>query len=151
MMIKVILSKAVTGLGGPGTVKSVADGYARNFLFPKGLAELATADKLQALATQEAVRQQKFEERGAEFQQAIAKLNTIKLTFKRKATSTGKLFAAIAVAEIAAELSQALAITIDPEMIMVESPIKSTGEHSVKVIFAPDLLGEFKIIVEPNG
>lgn len=142
------MKKAVTGLGGPGTVKSVADGYARNFLFPRGLAEIATAEKLAGLEALQLNSAKKISEQRAEFAKILNAPDKINLVFKRKPTSTGKLFAAVSLTEIASELSKKLQLTVTPEMLMVEDPIKSIGEHSVKIILAPDLFGEFIVTVE---
>jgi large subunit ribosomal protein L9 len=148
MLIKVILKKAVTGMGGPGTVKAVSDGYARNFLFPRGLAEMATPDKLLALESLQISSAKKISEQREEFTKVLNAPEKINLVFKRKPTSTGKLFAAVPLSEIAATLSKKLQLEVSPEMLEAAEPIKSIGEHSVKVILAPDMFGEFLVTVE---
>ena len=148
MLVKVILKKAVTGMGGPGTVKAVTDGYARNFLFPRGLAEIATPEKMAALESLQLTSAKKMSEQRAEFAKILNAPDKINLVFKRKPTSTGKLFAAVPLSEIASELSKKLQLEVAPEMLEVAEPIKNVGEHSVKIILAPDLFGEFMVTVE---
>lgn len=148
MLIKVILKKAVTGLGGPGTVKAVSDGYARNFLFARGLAEMATPERMAALESLQIASAKKTLEQREEFAKVLNAPEKINLSFKRKPTSTGKLFAAVPLSEIAIELGKKLQLEVSPEMLEVAEPIKSIGEHSVKVIMAPDMFGEFMVTVE---
>lgn len=138
----------MTGLGGPGTVKAVTDGYARNFLFPRGLAEMATPEKLATLESLQMSSVKKMSEQRDEFTKIFNAPDKINLSFKRKPTSTGKLFAAVPLSEIAAELGKKLQLEVSPEMLEVAEPIKSIGEHSVKVIMAPDMFGEFMVTVE---
>lgn len=148
MLIKVILKKAVTGLGGPGTVKAVSDGYARNFLFARGLAEMATPERMAALESLQLSSAKKMFEQREEFAKVLSVPEKINLVFKRKPTSTGKLFAAVPLSEIASELSKRVQLVVTPEMLEVAEPIKSIGEHSVKVMMAPDMFGEFIVTVE---
>jgi len=145
--MKVILKQAVTGIGGAGTVKEVPDGYARNFLFPKGLAYPATKQKLKELeATQEA-KAQEIEAKRGEYQAILEKLTDMQVSFGKKATKTGKLFAAITKEVIAKELGEQLKTKIDEDNIQIDQPVKSLGEHIVKLAFSEDLAGEFKVIV----
>ncbi|OGB74151.1 50S ribosomal protein L9 [candidate division Kazan bacterium RBG_13_50_9] len=145
--MRIILRKAVTGIGGPGTVKEVSTGYARNFLLPRGLAEIATAPKLRETESQKAAKAKAVEEKQAQLAGVLGRLSGITLKFKKKATKTGKLFAAVSLDAIADELSKIVRISIEPGMLQAGEPIKSIGEHSVKLVVAPDMLGEFKVTV----
>jgi len=145
--MKVILNQAVTGLGGAGTVKDVSDGYARNFLFPKGLAYPATKQKLKELENLQENRAQEIEEKKEKYQKILAGLSELKIAFSKKATKTGKLFAATTREAIAEVLSEKLKTKIDPEMVEIDQPIKSVGEHIVKLVFSEELMGEFKVVV----
>ena len=145
--MKVILKKAVTGLGGPGTVKEVADGYARNFLIARGLAEVATNSKLQEMESQRASKAKGSAEHQAKMAEVFGKLAEANIMFQRKATPTNKLFAAISLQTVAEELSKKIHFEIDPESLSVDEPIKSLGEHIVK-LHSGDKSGEFKVTVE---
>lgn len=146
--MKIILKQAVTGLGASGTVKDVASGYARNFLFPKGLAYPATPQRLKELEQIQLVKTQELEGKKEQYQKILDSLDNLHIEFIKKATKTGKLFAAISKEAIAKELSQKLKIEIDPEFLEVAQPIKSVGKHPVKLVFSPDLQKEFKITVK---
>ena len=146
--MKIILKKPVAGLGHPGDIKDVAVGYARNFLIVRGLAEMATPDKI-ANIEQQKVRKEKDEATiTSEWQSIVNQLSGITLKFKRKASKAGKLFAAISSEDISAALSKQLKTKIDDRYLIIETPIKSTGEHMLQLAFSPDLQGSFKIIVE---
>jgi len=145
--MKIILKQAVTGLGASGTIKDVASGYARNFLFPKGLAYPATPQRLKELEQIQLAKAQELEGKKEQYQKILDSLDNLQIEFVKKATKTGKLFAAISKEAIAKELSKKLKIEIDLEAIQIAQPIKSIGEHLVKLVFSPDLQKEFKIIV----
>lgn len=146
--MKVILKQAVTGLGGSGEVKDVADGYAHNFLFVKGLAIPATTGMLKELEKKQIAKAKNLEAKREQYQKVLADLSKASIEFIKKATKTGKLYATISKEYIALELGKKLKIDINSEMIEVTEAIKSVGEHMVKLVFAPDLTGEFKVIVK---
>lgn len=145
--MKIILKKAVTGLGGPGTVKEVADGYARNFLIARGLAEMATTGKLQEMEVKQASKAKGSAEHKAKLIEVLTKLPEINLMFQRKATPTNKLFAAISLDTIAEELGKKIHWEVDPELLSVDEPIKSLGEHIV-TLQSDAQSGQFKVTVE---
>jgi len=146
-MMKVILKKEVAGLGHSGEVKEVADGYARNFLVLRGLAELATPDRLERLQEQQKKVQKEFESLRKQWEKTIGELPDIHLVFKRKATRLGKLFAAVGADQIAMALAEKTTTKIDPAAIVLAKPVKSLGEHTIKIVFSPELQGEFKLTV----
>ncbi|HAR54804.1 TPA: 50S ribosomal protein L9 [Patescibacteria group bacterium] len=145
--MKVILKKEVAGLGHPGEVKEVAPGYARNFLMLRGLAEMATPEKLEQLEKQQEKKQKDFEKIHQKWQDIVKMLPNIHLVFKRKASKLGKLFAGVGADHIAADLSTKVHYAVDPVSVILSKPIKSLGEHTVKVVFSPNLEGEFHITV----
>ena len=148
--MKVILTKEVAGLGHAGDVKEVAPGYARNFLVLRGLAELATPEKVAQLKKQEDKKRQEFEKLHQKWQGIIEELPKIHLVFKRKASKLGRLFAAIGSDSIAEELAAKVKEKIDPAAIALAKPLKKLGEHTVKVVFSPELQGEVNITVLPE-
>ncbi len=145
--MKVILKKEVAGLGHPGEVKEVAPGYARNFLMLRGLAEMATPEKIEQLKKQEEKKRKDFEKIHQKWQDIIKMLPEVHLVFKRKASKLGRLFAGVGADNIAAELSTKVNYAVDPASVTLPKPIKSLGEHTVKVVFSPELEGEFQITV----
>lgn len=148
--MKVILKKEVAGLGHPGEVKEVAPGYARNFLMLRGLAEMATPEKLAQLKKQQEKKQKDFEKLHQKWQDVINELPNVHLVFKRKSSKLGRLFAGVGADNIAAELSTKVNFAVDPASVILPKPIKKLGEHTVKVVFSPELYGEFQITILPE-
>ena len=145
--MKIILKKAVTGLGGPGTVKEVADGYAHNFLIARGLAVMANAGQLKDMEAKATARVKHHAEHQSKLAEVLAKLPEVNLVFKRKATPTDKLFAAISAETVAEELSKAVRSEISSDLLFIAEPIKSLGEHIVK-LHSGDKSGQFTVTVE---
>ncbi|GAB4506006.1 MAG: 50S ribosomal protein L9 [Anaerolineales bacterium] len=148
--MQVLLLKDVPNLGKAGTVKNVADGYARNFLFPKKLAVPATPEAMkQAEAIRKAAlrRQQRIEEEA----EALAKeLEAVSLTFKAKAGESGKLYGSVTAAHIAEALSAKVGMEFDKRKIDLEEPLKELGEHQVRIKLAPTVSASVRVVIEPE-
>ena len=131
--MKLILTQEVDGLGSPGDVVEVKDGYGRNYLVPRGLATRwtrggqKTIDSIKIARTSRAVRDL---DHAAEIK---AKLEASPIHVKVRAGESGRLFGAVTVTEIAAALSEATGEGIDKRTIVVTNPIKSLGAHQVSV------------------
>lgn len=148
--MKIIFMTDVQGVAHKGEVKDVADGYARNFLLPKGWAEFATPEKLAEARALKAKQMAMLDARKGEFQEVVGKIEKTSVNFKKKASKTGKLFAAITPEHIAKELSDMFKTEIKPEMIKIEKQIKEVGEHLVDVVFHPEIQGKVKVTVGPE-
>ena len=109
--MKVILKQAVTGLGGSGEIKEVSNGYARNFLFAKGLAIPATSGMLKELEKKQIAKAKNIESKKEEYQKVLANLNKTSIEFIKKATKTGKLYATISKDDIAKELGKKIKLS----------------------------------------
>lgn len=148
--MQVLLLKDVPNLGKAGTVKSVADGYARNYLFPQKLAVPATPEALkQAEAIRKAAlrRQQRMEEEA----EALAKeLEAISLTFKAKAGESGKLYGSVTAAHIAEALSAKMGMEFDKRKIDLEESLKELGEHQVRIKLSPMVSASIRVVIEPE-
>jgi len=149
--MKIIFVQDVPGVARKGEVKDVADGYARNFLLPKGLAEFATLERLQELEAKQVKEQAKLDARKGEFQKVVGQLEKTHVVFRKKVSKTGKLFAAITPMHIAKKLSDMFKTEIKPEMIKIENQIKEVGEHLIEVVFHPEVKGKIKITVESES
>jgi large subunit ribosomal protein L9 len=137
--MKVILQKEVDKLGTPGDVVDVADGYARNFLIPKGLAASASKG---AVKHAERLREAHEKRQRAELEaaQAIAeRLSSASLRVPAKAGEDGRLFGSITVHHLADEIEKIAGAEIDRKQIHLEEPIRSVGAHEVKVHLHPDV------------
>ncbi len=128
--MKVILLKDVRGLGQLHNIKEVSDGYATNFLFPQGLAEAATAQKIETLiAKKEAHESQlRTQEAALDIIIAAAEAKTISLTVR--ATEKGGLFKALTKKDIVQALQKEYSLVV-PEGVVHSDPIKTIGEHAI--------------------
>ena len=126
--MKVILLKDVKGTGVKGDVVNVSDGYARNFLFPKGLAVEATKSNLNELKNKERAQQKRIEQEKQEARELAKKISDITLVIKAKSGENGKLFGSVTNKEIAQELKKQHNITIDRKKIVLDEPIKQLGQ-----------------------
>jgi large subunit ribosomal protein L9 len=147
--VQAILLKSVDGLGDAGTVVNVARGYMRNFLLPRGLAELATPARIAEVQRREEGRR-RAEERAVEESRQLAELlgRTI-LTLKAKAGDDGRLFGSITSADVAEAIREARNVDIDRRRITVEPAIRAVGTYSVPIELGPGLSAEVKTIVSP--
>lgn len=148
--MKVLLIKDVYKLGRAGDVKKVADGYARNYLIPQGLAILATPG---ALKRAEAIRAQAAARRAAlnnELSGLAQRINGLVLTFPARASETGKLYGSVTPQMIAEAINQKLGTQINRHQVETE-PIRTLGEHHARVRLTVDLLPEVRIIVHREG
>jgi len=144
-----ILTKDVGGLGEAGNVVNVSRGYMRNYLLPRGLAELATAGRVEEIRRLEEARQEsaaKAQEMASEYADLLGR--TV-LTLKAKAGGDGRLFGSITSADIAAAIFEAREIRIDRQKVIVDPPIRSVGTYGAKVELAPGVVAEVKTIVSP--
>lgn len=148
--MQVLLLKDVPNLGKAGTVKNVADGYARNYLFPKKLAVPATPE---AMKQAEAIRQaaMRKQQRIEEAAETLAKeLETVTLTFKAKAGESGKLYGSVTAAHIAEALSAKMGMEFDKRKIDLEDSLKELGTHQVRIKLAPAVTASVRVVVEPE-
>jgi large subunit ribosomal protein L9 len=146
--MKVLLTETVDNLGSAGEIKKVADGYARNFLIPKGLAVPATEGALKQaeLRRQAETRRQKREEVKAE--SLAGTLSQVTLTFQAKAGETDKLYGSITNADIAEALERETGQAIDKRKVELEEPIRELGSYYVPIKLLPDLAPRITVIVE---
>jgi len=148
--MKVILLKDVLHLGQKGEVKEAKEGYARNFLFPHGLAKPATSENLKEAERLKRERETKNQSELAGFQTALDKLKESGIEMEAKANEQGGLFRAITPKQIISALAKNGAGEIKEDDLNIEEPIKKTGEHSIE-IKRLDISGKIKILVKAKG
>jgi len=146
--MKVLLTETVDNLGSAGEVKKVADGYARNFLIPKGLAVPVTAGVLKQaeLQRQAEVKRQEREKVKAEL--LARTLSQVTLTFQVKAGEKDKLYGSITNADIVEVLERETGQAIDKRKVELEEPIRELGSYYVPIKLLPDLAPRITVIVE---
>ena len=146
--MKVFLKKDVPGVGKAQQVVTVADGYARNYLMPRGLAVLATEDAV-SLARQHAESTERREERTRERSEALAsQLADQEIRFKVKAGETGRLYGSITTADIAEKIAHLLGSDFDKHWIQMERPLRDVGSHTVDLRLEGGVRGRVKVLVE---
>ncbi|MGI6733524.1 MAG: 50S ribosomal protein L9 [Anaerovoracaceae bacterium] len=146
--MKVILLQDVKGLGKANTVANVSDGYARNFLIPKGLVKEATPANMREL---ERIQAENAARRAESFEaaQALAKrIAMLRVTIKSKGGESGRLFGSITAKDIADSLKEQHDIEIDKKKFVLEAPIKQMGEHAVEIKLFTDVTAKLRVIVE---
>lgn len=148
--MQVILLKDVKGVGRKGEITEASDGYARNFLFPQGLAKAATISSVSDLKHRQAERDAKREALHAELEALAKKLSGSEVVIKAKPNNSGGLFASINERLIAHHLSEMLGKEVEERSVIMTSPIKELGEF--EVLWAPtdDIKQTVKISVEKD-
>ncbi len=144
--MKVILKDEVPSLGGVGDVVQVADGYARNYLVPKGLAVKATRGNLKTLGAQRQAwlkKQQRIKEVAVSLK---GKLESLSLNFSRKAGEDEKLFGSVTSIDIETALKEK-GFDLDRRKINLTEPIKALGVFTVPVKLHPEVSADLKIWV----
>jgi large subunit ribosomal protein L9 len=134
--VRVILKADIKGVGKAGSILDVADGHARNFLLPRGLAEEATAGNLAQLEGRRAAKQKRDDKTLAEAKSLAATLESRPVTVRAKGGEQGKLFGAVTNAQIADAVAAGFGVTIDRHKFELHEPIKSAGDHRCVVRLA---------------
>ena len=145
--MKVILKADVRGKGKKGQMIEVAEGYARNFLLPKGLAVLATADAMNTMRLQEKAKAKADAEAKPAATEIAEKLKGLQVKVASKGGEGGKLFGAVTGREIAAALKEQHGVDIDSKKLVLDEPIKSFGSYQVKAKLGFEISGTVYVIV----
>jgi large subunit ribosomal protein L9 len=146
--MKVILTKDIKGTGYIGEIINVSDGYARNFLFPKGLAKEATPQNLNiAKQQQKANENRKLLER-LSAEEAAKKLKGLRVIVKEKCGENGRLFGSVTSKEISDAIMKQHGIEIDKKRIVLEDNIKELGEITLQVKLHAGISTDIVVSVE---
>lgn len=147
--MKVILKQNVKNIGKKDEICEVSDGYARNYLFPRGLAAVADATALNIARSKEAAADFHEAENVAAAKALAAKIGGNTVTIKTKGGASGRLFGKVTSKEVAAELSKLAGATIDKKKVELETrDIKDAGVYNAKVRLYTGVIAEFKVNVE---
>lgn len=133
--MKVIFLQDVKGSGKKGEVKTVADGYARNMLLPKGYAVEATAKNMNLLEGQKASAQHKIDLEIAAAKESAAKVKGKKVKISAKAGSNGKLFGSVTAGNVADALNEQFGVKVDKKKIALSTDIKNFGSYTAVIKF----------------
>ena len=144
--MKIILQREVEKLGVPGDIVNVKDGYARNYLLPRGMAIPASRGAVKHAERLREAHDSRVEKARAAAEGLVAQLSKTRLRVVSKAGEDGKLFGSVTAQHLADELTKAVGQPIDRKGIHLEEPIRSLGTHEVEVHVPPDL--DAKVTVE---
>ncbi len=148
--MRVILRREVAGLGRPGDVKDVADGYAQNFLLPRGLAIEATAGELKVLARARDAKRAKQDRAHADAEELAKRLTEMTLVFRLKAGEQGKTFGSVTSKDIAEALQHAHKVDVDKTKVHLPESLKSLGVHKVEIRLLTDVRANVTVAIEPE-
>jgi len=130
--MKVILLQNINNVGAKGEVKSVSDGFAGNYLFPKKLAVPATEQTMLNLQSQSFKRENQLTRQRTELLSLVGKLNGREVIITAKTSAKGTLYKSISAKDIALEIKRQLGYNIDEKCLLLEQPFKIAGEFKVK-------------------
>ncbi len=132
--MKIILQKPVEQLGNPGDVAEVADGYARNYLIPRGLAIKAERGALKHAETLKRGHTSRLTKQKGEYEAIASKLIAAgTLRISARAGEEGKLFGSVTAADISEAVAAQAGVTVDRKDVHLDEPIRSVGTHEVRI------------------
>lgn len=144
--MKIILKEDLAHLGKIGELATVKDGYARNFLLPKGLAVVATRQELVRVEAQRARLDRQRTEALEEATKEAERLKDLKLTIEVKVSDEGQMYGSVGVNEISRELEEK-GFEIEKRQILLTEPIKELGEHTVPIRIHTELTVDVPVTV----
>jgi large subunit ribosomal protein L9 len=148
MAVEVLLMDAVAGLGIEGDVVSVADGYARNYLFPKNLASEVTEGKKRQIEKKRVERLALMKKEQAAAEELAKKFDNLSCTITVKTSESGKLFGSVSAAQIVENLSEQ-GVTLEARQLKLKAPLHELGVFDVTVDLHPEVQATLKVwIVE---
>ena len=145
--MKVVFLADVKGQGKKDQIKEVSDGYARNFLLPKGLAAVADAKVMNEIKNREASKQHKIDVERAEAKAIADKLSKITVKIAAQAGADGKLYGSVTSKDIAESLEKQFGIVIDKRKLALPDPIRSYGVYALDVKLYTDVSGKVNVSV----
>ena len=146
--MKVILLTDVKGKGKKGQMIEVSDGYARNYMLPRKLAQEATADAVNTMRMNDKATAERQARERAEAVALSKQLRELTLIVKAKGGGAGRLFGAVPTTEIADALKKNAGITIDKRKLVLDENIKNVGTYTVKAKLGYEIVGQFTVKIE---
>lgn len=152
MATKVILTQDVEHLGATGTVQTVKEGFARNYLLPKGLAEIATPGAIKQVQERAQAMERRIRKQEDELRSLAEKIAAATVRFTARVGDQGRLFGSVTASDIATELSRVVGEEVDRRKIALDEPIRVIGTHKVPVRLVGRLVPEATVeVVGENG
>ncbi|MBQ4121145.1 MAG: 50S ribosomal protein L9 [Clostridia bacterium] len=145
--MKVILTQDVKAQGKKGDLIDVSEGYARNFLFPKKLAEPASAKAMNELKKREEAHKYKIDTETAEAKDIAEKLSKVTVTIALTAGNDGRPYGSVTSKEIAENLEKIHGIVLDKRKIVLDKPIRTFGQYTLDAKLYTGVVGKINLIV----
>ena len=146
--MKVILLTDVKGKGKKGQMIEVSDGYARNYMLPRKLAQEATAEAVNTMRMNDKATAERQARERAEAVAISKQLRELTLVVKAKGGGAGRLFGAVTTTEIADALKKNAGINIDKRKLVLDENIKNVGTYTVKAKLGYEIVGQFSVKIE---
>ena len=148
--MELILRDDVDKLGRRGDVVKVAEGYARNYLLPRGLGMAVTATNKAMIEKERKAHEARLAKEKAEFESLAQRIASLRFIAPRKVGENEVLYGSVTGADIA-EFLKAKGIEIDKRKVQLEEPIKKLGEHEVGIKLHPEVVATLKLLVTKEG
>lgn len=149
--MKVVLIDEVPSLGIAGDIRDVKDGYGRNFLIPKRLAVLATAQALAGAGSRRKTEVERRTRLNMEMESVGQRLAEERLFVAVRVGPGGRLYGSVTTTEIADAVNKAMGVDIDRRAVLLQQPIRELGHHKTPVRLAPDVIPEATVTVYAEG
>ncbi len=146
--MKIFLKQDVPNVGQEHEIVEVADGYARNYLLPNGLAVRATEGRIRQAREIADAQRRRADRAQAHAEEIADRLGEITLDFKMRAGETGRLYGSVTSADVAERLEETLGDEFDRRWLGMDQPIRDLGEHQVDVNLEGGVRGQVKVVVE---
>ena len=146
--MKVVLTQEVKWLGHAGQIKEVADGYARNYLLPKGLATVATAGAVKEVEQRQVAEKKRQDKLDEEMLSVGKRLDGTNITVRAKVGEGGKLYGSITSQDVADALESQASQTVDKRRIEIEEPIRHVGSYKIPVKLSKNVTANVNLTVE---
>ncbi len=147
--MEVILRAYVPNLGGPGDIVTVKDGYARNYLVPKGLAIPASKKSIEAIEKERQIILAKAERQRKRFESLAERLNKLELVIPQRVIEEDRIYGSVSAVDIASALKEK-GFDISRKQVLLDEPIKKLGEYIVPIRLAPEVSASIKLKVVPH-
>jgi len=144
--MRVVLLEDIENLGKKYEIKEVADGYARNFLIPKGLAKPATEEAIKWAEIQKEIEEKKAEEELKKVQEFASSIEGLEVVIPVKMGEEGQLYESVNAQKISEKLKE-MGFEIKKSQILLEEPIRELGEFPIKIHFEHNLEAEIRVII----
>jgi len=146
--MKVILKQDIKGLGKKESMVEVSDGYARNYLLPKGLAVEANISNINVMNTKKQAEKMKKDKELANAKELAAKIKEITVVIKAKAGENGKLFGSITSKDIADKLKNDFGIDLDKRKLVMPESLKGLGTYEIEAKLYPEVSSKLTVKIE---